>query len=145
MKALVIGEAPGVYVAGAEPLTGTVASKIIRYAGISMNDYLSLTERTNLFRNPVTRWHNDEAMAAAEGIREQTMMQGQRVVLLGVRVATAFGVKDLSLYKWHDHRLPFGGHAYVIRVPHPSGRNLLLNDPKERERFGIAFVSALDL
>lgn len=64
------------------------------------------------------------------------------VVLLGRRVAAAFGLVDVDFFAWRGG----GGVAMprVVVLPHPSGRNLLLNEPRTRERIGRALREAVD-
>jgi len=142
MKPLLIGEAPGTYVEGGEPLTGRIASTISSLVGITVEEYLEKFDRANLFDYEMTgRWPWYEARHSAAEIRDG-LEDGKRVVLLGVRVADAFEMLTVPLYLWQP--LPGTRSAQAIRVPHPSGRNRLLNEAHHRSAFRASLIGAID-
>jgi uracil-DNA glycosylase len=139
MKPLLVGEAPASPIHHADrPLSGSPARVLCGLLGVEGPDWdAELYERFDCV-NLIPRyrdaypWARSRAVAYAETVpvREVT-------VLLGRKVAEAFGVSEF--YEWR--RLPSGTCA--IAVPHPSGRNRLLNEEAERERMGAALREAL--
>jgi uracil-DNA glycosylase len=67
------------------------------------------------------------------------------IVVLGNRVAAAFGILDSSNpFVWLEWSSAAIGHSYrIVRIPHPSGRNRLLNDPAMREAVGRTLREAV--
>lgn len=137
-----MGEAPGGDVSIADrpglALTGDSGKRLARLAGMSFSTYLRTYDRTNLFSDPQPDWHAKAAALSAELMLPQ--FTGRNVLLLGAKVADAFSVRDWDLYVW---RTMAGGN--VVRVPHPSGRNLVLNIVSERALYGAVLRMAADL
>lgn len=84
-----------------------------------------------------TPWSAPAARERAAAIVYRAMQEEDQLtfVLLGRRVAAAFDMGDVEPYEIVERR----SLAYVARlvaIPHPSGRNLLLNSSDERERIG---------
>jgi len=127
---VLIGEMPGFDITSRPhlALTGQTGQRIAALAGITWLDYLTFTDRRNVFTAPVEHWLPAQAKKNAE----EMDLDGRRVVFLGDKVASAFGVKAWRNYEWHDFR---GG--YAARAPHPSGRNRLFNSVAERSVFGM--------
>lgn len=103
---------------------------------LSSEEYERLTRRMNLFDTPDAgkTWDATEAhlqaMRLAGGFEHD-----ERVVLLGGKVARAFTATALELYRWYSVVSAADGRVWwYARVPHPSGRNRLLNDGDERGR-----------
>lgn len=142
MRPLLVGEAPGGDPAATHPqdqaLTGATGRNIARLVGLTYEEYLERTRRVNIFKTPQERWDRAHARWIAAnlsvGIESNT-----KVVLLGTRVADAFGVGHWQNYAWH--KLHPG--VYAVRVPHPSGRNRVLNEDEERASFRRALLEAL--
>lgn len=129
-KILVIGEAPGDVGPPDTPLEGAVGRRIAELAGLSWDDYLALTERRNLLAvNPGETWPTAEAAAAGDEMMPQLF--SRRTILLGQRVARAFGarVPPLQFEPILEGRPDLGKWAVV---PHPSGRNRWWNEPENR-------------
>jgi hypothetical protein len=95
-------------------------------------------ETANVFpRSAQSRpWDRDRARASAAIL---SAGGHSHLVLLGRKVADAFGVGKLAYFEpW---QLVAGQRLVVI--PHPSGRNLLMNDDVVREQTGIALRNAV--
>ena len=100
--------------------------------GIDARDYLRAFERVNLLQGP--RWSVPKARAAASALVQRTdggwsRPGGRPLVLLGRRVAAAFGLGDILPFT----RVPIGEWTFVL-LPHPSGRCRAWNDPGSFER-----------
>jgi len=123
-RLLVIGEAPS---DEGPPLEGRVAYRISEYAGITVERYLELTDRHNLFPFPIPFWSHDHAKQNAIDVWPQLV--GRRTLLLGKNVTLAFGLHppDLLL-SWRSPIL----ELEVAMLPHPSGRNTWWNEPTNR-------------
>lgn len=100
-----------------ENASGDRLSKLL---GLSHHEYLRAYDRVNLCSR---RWGMAEARATAQNI---SMGGHWRVVLLGAKVCSAFGVPYAPLTLVRER--------YAV-VPHPSGRNLFWNLPGNRARF----------
>jgi hypothetical protein len=102
---------------------GRLCRKVL---GLEPREYLKGFSRTNLC---VGRWSDRAAHGAALAIREAAELDGRKVVLLGLKVCTAFGLLyDPFTVKSAAGRLP------VAVLPHPSGRCRTWNDPGAYER-----------
>jgi hypothetical protein len=93
--------------------------------GVRMHDYVHRFERINLVSGP---WDAGAARTRAEELRPS--LAGRRVVLLGREVARAFGIQSSVFSEECDVDALDGPTFYLL--PHPSGRNLLYNDPGRR-------------
>lgn len=71
-------------------------------------------------------WLAEPAVLAARELGAWARARGRCLVLLGLRVAQAFGGGELF-----DLRL---GDVPMLVLPHPSGRSHALNDPTSRAR-----------
>lgn len=88
-----------------------------------------------------TPWSMPRARDRAEAIWQTAVIERRRaVVLLGRRTAAAFDFAA-PFYEWRGTtpELP-----RIVVIPHPSGRNLLLNEPTTRERIGEVLRSAVE-
>jgi hypothetical protein len=83
--------------------------------GIELGEYLERFDRRNLVGGP--RWSATLAKIAAERLRREAALSGAPLVLLGARVAHAFGV---SYRPFTSSTGPAG--TTVVVLPHPSGR-----------------------
>jgi uracil-DNA glycosylase len=127
-KLLVFGEAPGRDSISHSPslaLTGASGRALCGYAGWGWLDYLKGTERVNLFMDPQPVWMRDEARESAVNLL--WTIRGRRALLLGGKVAQAFGVAGSPHYTWMD----FAGGSIAL-MPHPSGRNRMWNEQGEK-------------
>lgn len=92
--------------------------------GLTPDDYLDRFARVNLCRG---KWRTDVARAIAREISEGN--PGRKVVLLGAKVAAAFGLLfDPFTVKTQVRLGP------VAILPHPSGRCRAWNEPGAHER-----------
>lgn len=130
-RLLIVGEdfgnAPERYAREIYTLTGKSGKRLASLMGFegdqAMFEYALSTERVNVVaRQP--DW-KDQALVASRVAELEQRFVGRRVVLLGVRVAAAFGVSDLDLLTWR-HDSP--RRAWLARVPHPSGRSHWWNE-----------------
>lgn len=128
-RLVVIGEAPGhePYVIKSLAVMGNTGRNLADIAGWPWGRYVAQTDRRNLFDTPQAAWDTRAAAESAQRI-EATLRQCQ-VLLLGVRVAHAFSYDDVGNYEWEQR-----GRILFARIPHPSGRNRMWNDPMERAR-----------
>jgi hypothetical protein len=106
--------------------------------------------------NVFTRWRESSpwsvvaARERAEGIWQYAVRERvPAVVLLGRRTAAAFEVGS-DYYAWRGQEpeeIALGGPALprLVVLPHPSGRNLLLNEPATRERIGRVLREAVSV
>lgn len=138
-RLIIVGEAPGKI--GISPtlpglaLTGNTGRHLADIAGWPFGLYLAQVDRRNLFYDVQPKWDVEKARAAAR--RLEASFSGDKVILMGTRVAEAFGAIDRPLYEWWgDHYCNFA------RIPHTSGRNRVWNDPAERAR-ARAFLKPL--
>lgn len=120
---VLVGEAPERAIAPDEALAGRIGQRLAKLAGISLRTYLERTRRLNVYEEPPPAWSRSEASVRANHIW-RTLRAGDQVILLGSRVAEAFGVAGRQRLAWH----PFG-FASIALIPHPSGRNRWWNDP----------------
>jgi hypothetical protein len=128
VKALIVGENPTVEVP---------------YAVETVRD---MTIRVSLFDEPPLNgeWVATAARhAAADVMYHNLVFYHQRVILLGDRVAAAFGVADEPYYTWFDFETPWGDEVYMILMPNPSPTNRIMDDEESRFRFQTALVGAI--
>lgn len=137
-RIVLIGEAPGGSGDTVRPALvpfprTSTAGRLAEMMGLSRLAFMQL-ERHNLFNtaNEGKRWNYKEATTRAERLAH-SFIDGDRVILLGSKVAHAYGLLDLPYFEWRT-QLVEGGSIQVAFVPHPSGRNRVLNDPETRER-----------
>jgi len=123
MKPLLVGEAPKVSAGGGQ----TSRSRIVRL--MAMESDASFVWR-NLFSQPQGKSGKGDAfpMKTARARAARFHFDSDVVMLLGKRVAAAFGAKT-DYFEWFDLR---GSRAAI--VPHPSGINRWWNDPVNVER-----------
>jgi uracil-DNA glycosylase len=120
-------------------LTGDSGRRLARMACVTPVTFYRVTYRINVVKTP-EQWRDPEAIRAGV-LRVAERIEGMRVpiVLLGSKVALAFDVLNVPLYEFtYCPRINRG----VIRAPHPSGRNRLLNDQDQVARYG-AFLKVM--
>ncbi len=106
--------------------------------GLDEDDYLDTFERRNLLRT--ARWSAPAARAAAEAVAQECARAGgAALVLLGAKVAAAFGQSDFKGAMLREGLLT----AYatpVLVIPHPSGLSRAWNEPDVTERVRAAVL-----
>lgn len=158
MKPLLIGEAPGPQGDPELPLEGGPARRLLECMAFpsvipgqageklrEMFDVRNLIERRmeRADGQKGTSWPAEEA---ADGAKRLALLfeREQPVVLLGKRVAAAFGYKDPPWWEWaleYPHNFPSSPKLVVI--PHPSGIVRTWNDPVNRVRAGMVLWQAM--
>ena len=98
---------------------GTAGDRLRRHLGMSVEGYLGAFERKNLLW-PEARWSARDASLVATYY--SGWWPGRPMVLLGARVARAFGVR----YR------PFTVSGRYAVLPHPSARCRAWNEPRAR-------------
>lgn len=107
---------------------GAAGARLMRALDLDPHSYLALFERRNLLGSE--RWSAPAAREAAARIGGK-LQEGDCAVLLGAKVAAAFGYPyDAHLLPYRDERL---GVSLLV-VPHPSGRSRAWNDPSVAPR-----------
>jgi uracil-DNA glycosylase len=129
---IIIGQAPGPRGDG-EPLSGQAGRRLSALCGLTVDAYLAQFERVNLLTHFPGKAGKGDAfpLPAARKAAAALLpaLEGRRVVLLGGKVAAAFGLQQAPLLVWR----PLGG-AMVAVAPHPSGINRWWNDPRNVRR-----------
>lgn len=130
-RLVLVGEAPAGSGSEATPaLEGLVGRRLAQMMGVDYAAYIANTTRRNLFETPDEGKFWYTTIARHRAIRlAGDFLDGDWVILLGAKVAAAFSAADLPLYRWTSWQ-----RYQVARVPHPSGRNRMYNDPAEVER-----------
>lgn len=146
---------PGIWLAPDRTGKGHSANRLARHLDLDRTAFLRTFDRTNL----LTRWPGrveagraGDRWPAAEAFDEvprlAAQLVGRRAILLGRRVATAFGLGGLDFMRWRDLEVwtsgpgvrsgssgsrestydpevesPFPARFRVAVLPHPSGAN----------------------
>lgn len=124
-RPLIVGEAPSATSDPETPISGECGKRLARYASLSLSDFQAKFARMNLIMkypgkdegSKGTRWDAATAKRFADVVDSKDRL----VILLGLRVAAAFGFKADYL-----EEKPYRGGLFVI-VPHPSGINQWYN------------------
>jgi hypothetical protein len=95
----------------------------VEYGGLTRNQYLEAFDRRNLLPYP---WAERAARAAGRAARED--LTGREVLVLGTGVWLALGLPDDAHF--------FTSADRFTLLPHPSGRNRMLNDIDVRRAIG---------
>lgn len=150
MKPVLVAEAPGRRGDPARPLDGRPGRLLLTWAGWETDGepWRLLAERFDV-RNLLgeypgrgngkgTAWRRDEARAA--GL--ETDFRGRpATVLLGRRVADAFGIGGAEFWEW---RSPGVVECPHVVVPHPSGIVRAYNAPEARALTGAILREAAE-
>lgn len=150
-RPLLLGEAPGPSASGdVLPLGGGTARRLLGFMGVEADvddrrwqygdayhgTLSELFELSNVFPDSPGFWDPREARSRVAMILAE---DHPCAVLLGRRVSAAAGIPMSPFFEWRE---ALGKPAVVI--PHPSGRNLLYNDPEERVRAGRSLWEAVN-
>ncbi len=111
-----------------DPLSpdATAGRRLFGLSGLSRETYLEAFERVNLI--DARQWCPGAAREAAQRLRSR--VRGRQVLVLGRLVWQALGLPRGA--SWLAAVNSHGAHWTL--VPHPSGRNLILNDKAMRLR-----------
>ena len=138
-RLVIVGEAPGkISIPPTLPglaLTGNTGANLAAIAGWPTGLYIAQTDRRNLFYTVQPQWDAEAARKSAQLLRDS--FRHDLVILMGTRVAEAFGVSERPMYTWWIER-----EGNFARIPHTSGRNRVWSDPDERAR-ARAFLKPL--
>lgn len=118
-------------------LTGKSGETLAHFAGMDRLEFLARTQRMNVVDMPED-WPIKIFVEAGVARIKANIQPRQSVILLGRRVAEAFGLESLALFEWY----PWEHSARVALAPHPSGRNRLLNDPMMKHQYQTFMSSA---
>jgi len=137
-----IGEAPGKNGKPGEPaLLGNIGRRVARLMGTTEEQYQWQTRRENLLPHWPGKakhgngdaWPAKRARAAARVMVTSRQLDGHVVILLGRRVADAFGIRrDVQWFTWTDGVI---GTRFAV-APHPSGASRWWNEPKNMRAAG---------
>ena len=134
---LFVGESPPLDApAGFRPFDCASGTRLAR-SMLGLVDRAALLEHVplvNLFDRPTgpkgtPTWSGDGARMAAEAVFETRGSTFRALVLLGARVAAAFGCESLPGPVSVGTIPTVSGGVVVVRVPHPSGASTALNSP----------------
>ena len=138
-KPLMVGEAPSPSdgVLDGRPLEGNPSRKMSEWSGI---DVMSAFDTVNLLdvapkrRGKGTHWTPDEQQEAMRKANRLLFSGYWVYVLLGKRVAAAFGAAAAPYYML----IPIApdGQKVAVVIPHPSGVNHLYNEEEHRKAAG---------
>jgi uracil-DNA glycosylase len=143
VRLVLVGQAPGPTSDPEVPLcpvTSTTGRRLRDLMQLSSEEYL-LLERVNLLQCFPGKHARDDAFprklarVAAQAMRP--LLRGRRVVLLGRKVAAAFGV-ELPFLMWSTWK-----DLEISILPHPSGRSRWYNSPENQGKAGEFLLQAL--
>lgn len=104
---------------------GCAGARLCAILGMSRRDYLAAFERRNLLAQ--AKWSVPAARTAANALVDE-LRDGDRLVLLGAKVAAAFGFR-FELVVEHRVALPGSVNYRALVLPHPSGLSRAWNEP----------------
>lgn len=145
------------------PLSGAPAKTLCRCAGWAPDGpaselgswtwalYARFVTRNIFVRHAdAVPWSRGAAADRARAIYDEAALMAHpappTIVLLGRRVAAAFALGEYEFGRpvVVPPLLPGAVVSRIVVLPHPSGRNLLMNDPATREMVGAALRMAVD-
>lgn len=141
--AIVVGESPVGRSVGSSPLLpwppGSIGDRLRTAIGLGRDTYLAMVRRANLIDHRTgVRWPSEEAKRAARLLCGLAVQQDLPVILVGPRVAEAFGVSDRPLFSWD--LIP--GGPIVVRIPPATGAGRTVNDNELRGLTARVFSEA---
>lgn len=132
MKAVIIGQAPSSTSDPSVPLSGKSGKFLAKLAGVPFEKLGDVFERVNVLnehpgnaKKKGDKFPMRLARPAAAALKPS--LSGRKVVLLGKKVAEAFG-HDGAPFEW----VPDPAGFEVATCPHPSGVNLFWNSVENR-------------
>jgi hypothetical protein len=134
--AMLVGEAPAPNGQGRGPLAlfpwpaSSSAGRLLKISGMPPGVYLGRFARANLVDPCPDSWSVPAARVAADEMRKRVEdLNLTRVVLLGRRVADAFGI-DAFFVRREVYESPEAARCAmtIVAIPHPSGLNPAYND-----------------
>jgi hypothetical protein len=141
MRPLLLGEAFSRDGVDLVPINGIIGRRLSEWAGFDIHEEFDCA---NLFANRVDAepWAWRKARERWEEIRDEMTTDRALAVLLGrkVQLAVTRGKREYH----RRHAVDDIARLTVVTIPHPSGRNLLLNDHAERERCGKTLRAAAE-
>lgn len=145
-EGVIVGESPGPNTAGRRPLmpwpAGASGERLMKFADMTPGQYLGRFVRFNLFpfHVPADEWNVERAQRSAVTLRDSLVAEGTwRIVLLGARVAKAFGIDSPWTRVEEFHANATGGTVItLVALPHPSGLNHDYNNERVRYAAGAA-------
>jgi uracil-DNA glycosylase len=113
-----VGEAPGPNSDWSKPLIGgSSGGRLAKILGLSLRGFLDLFETYNLISKfPSGKWPSRQASKSAILIMDDVSGRLDGLVLLGRKVASAFGLGREEVFSRHSRE----GLSYLL-LPHPSG------------------------
>lgn len=140
--AILVGEAP-TRRSGDSPLLpwppGSVGDRLRTCVGLGRDTYLAMVDRANLIDHRTgVRWPVEEARRSARILCALAVDQDLPLILVGPRVAEAFGVADRPLFSWD--LIP--GGPTVVRLPPATGPGRTVNDNDMRGLTARVFSEA---
>lgn len=102
---------------------------------MSRTQYLRAFTRVNLIHEFPGRHKRDDKFPMRDARNSANVMrpllEGQTVIMVGRKVAEAFGFGHVSFFEWID--CPRGEFRFAV-IPHPSGRNHFYNSAENVSR-----------
>lgn len=161
-RAIIVGEAPGPNTFNDCPMypypERSAGGRLLKMSGMKPLDYLRAFHRVNLNVEYSKHWgapQQEEARHTAGLLGPVAENLALPLVLLGVRVARAFGLEHAEQLQWMRFNGEPGNAARTwlpekavdtglraVRLPHPSGRNHVYNNPATVGRAGARLVEA---
>lgn len=153
-KAMIVGEGPGNNTWKSCPLfpypRHSAGWRLWKMSEMEGQEYLRTFERRNILDTP--KWDAAQARVNARSIHDSAARAGTPLVLLGARVASAFG-HEHDTFMWNFNEVRTGDRIHydcaplvpMVRIPHPSGRNLQLNTPEAKLKVHHALRQALEI
>ena len=126
------GRSPLRYHSDRYALTGRSGERVAELAGLGFpTEYARVFARSNVVELP-SGWSDPDEVRDGLFRLAPMMLRAPRTILLGRRVAAAFGLLDLELLEWKQWQVRSDRPMVapeISRLPHPSGRNRWWNDP----------------
>lgn len=150
MRPILIGQAPGPNTDPSLPLyphpSTSAGGRLAQFMGLGAEDYIDAFERLNLVQEyPGRRKHDDKFPLYQARLRAgelRPLMRGRTVILMGRKVASAWGepVAQAEFFEWV--RCGTFGTMLAV-VPHPSGRNHWYNSSENRQQARIFWMTVI--